>query len=124
MAKTAKPKKQSKTSLAKSAKKTAPASKTKSTKASTAAATTGAHRFAHPFFTTVPKNKRKTVQGVGTSLSAFAATKLEQIPAPLRDPTMTLAQIIGQVGSGAIEAAKSITFHAVGDTGTFGTAIQ
>ena len=57
-------------------------------------------------------------------MSAFAATKLEPIPDPLRDPTITLAEIIGQSGASAIDASKSITFHAVGDTGTLGNAVQ
>ena len=112
-----------------SAKKSSATKKTSSSKQIAKAAhpkpdTKAVHRFAHPFFTTVPKKNRTSVAGVGKSLSAYAATKLEQIPDPLRDPTMTLAEIIGQSGADAIDASKSITFHAVGDTGTLGTAIQ
>ena len=118
----AKVKKLVKAAVKKSSKKVT-ASKTSITKTASAV-TKGIHRFAHPFFTTIPKKDRKTVQGVGKSLSAFAATKLEQIPDPLRDPSMTLAEIIGQSGANVIEASKAMTFHAVGDTGTLGTAIQ
>ncbi|HEX4850902.1 MAG TPA: metallophosphoesterase family protein, partial [Puia sp.] len=77
-------------------------------------------RFAHPFFTTTPKNKRKEIPGVGKGLSEYPskAWLLEKIPPPHRDPTMTLDEIIGADGLKEIENAKSITFHAVGDTGS------
>jgi hypothetical protein len=74
-------------------------------------------RFAHPFFTNTPPAKRKNIPGVGNRMKAFAATKLEKIPPPIRDPTMTLAEIIGQQGVTGIETAKTISFHAIGDTG-------
>lgn len=74
-------------------------------------------RFAHPFFTTTPINKRSTVPGVGTRMTDHIQTKLEPIPTPLRNPTMTLEEIIGKAGVVAIENAKSISFHSVGDTG-------
>ncbi|MFI5263384.1 MAG: metallophosphoesterase family protein [Candidatus Kapaibacterium sp.] len=124
MAKTLKTKRGAKGATSKAAKKSASAAKTKIIPARPVAGAMQIHRFAHPFFTTVPQNRRKAVQGIGTSMAAFAATKLLPIPAPLRDPTMTLADVIGQSGANAIQASKSITFHAVGDTGTLGTAIQ
>jgi hypothetical protein len=77
-------------------------------------------RFAHPFFTTTPKNKRKEIPDVGKSLAEYPskAWLLEPIPAPKREPTMTLDEIIGPVGLQQINDAGSITFHAVGDTGS------
>ncbi|GAA4728464.1 metallophosphoesterase family protein [Flavisolibacter ginsenosidimutans] len=74
-------------------------------------------RFAHPFFTTLPVEERPVVPGVGRRMTDFIATKLEKIPDPQRDPTMTLNEIIGQAGAKQIEASGSISFHAVGDTG-------
>ena len=74
-------------------------------------------RFAHPFITMVPVSKRKRVPGVGIRMIDHIKTKLEQIPKPHRTPTMALAEIIGSAGVTAIEKTKSITFHAVGDTG-------
>jgi hypothetical protein len=50
-------------------------------------------------------------------MTDFIVANLEKIPDPLRDPTMTLAEIIGVQGVTEIEKAQSITFHAVGDTG-------
>jgi len=78
-------------------------------------------RFAHPFFTTVPKSKRKAIPGVGKGLAEYPATALllEPIPALNRNPpTMTLDEIIGTPGVKQVQAAGSITFHAVGDTGS------
>jgi Calcineurin-like phosphoesterase len=74
-------------------------------------------RWAHPFFTTTPKNQRKPVPGIGTSLIDHVKGNLEVIPAPDREPVMTLGEIIGQAGSDEIQAARSILFHTVGDTG-------
>ena len=74
-------------------------------------------RFAHPFYTNIPPGKRKFIPGVGKRMKDYVATKLENIPPPLREPTITLAEIIGQQGITEIEAMKSITFHTVGDTG-------
>src|SRR6266481_1640999 len=74
-------------------------------------------RFAHPFVTTVPINKRIKVDGIGVRMTDHIKTKLEQIPIPKREPTMGLAEIIGKAGVVDIEKAKSITFHVVGDTG-------
>jgi hypothetical protein len=75
-------------------------------------------RFAHPFFTNIPIAKRAKIAGAGKRMTDYVATKLECIPAVMRDPpVMTLDQIIGQQGVNEIIAAKSISFHAVGDTG-------
>jgi hypothetical protein len=77
-------------------------------------------RFAHPFFVTTPKNKRKAIPGVGKGLAEYPsnALLLEAIPAPKREPTMTLDEIIGASGMKQIQDAGSISFHAVGDTGS------
>src|SRR5215472_9577073 len=77
-------------------------------------------RFAHPFFTTAPKDKRKEIKGVGKGLAEYPskAWLLEKIPPPKREPVMTLDQIIGPDGLKQIQNAGSITFHAVGDTGS------
>lgn len=74
-------------------------------------------RWAHPFFTTTPRNQRKPVPGIGNSLTDHIKGNLEAIPAPSRVPLMTLPEIIGQAGSDEIQAAGSILFHTAGDTG-------
>lgn len=74
-------------------------------------------RFAHPFFTPTPLSQRTDVPGVGTRLLNYIQGNLEPIPAPTRDPLFTLADIIGQAGSGQIQASGSILFHTCGDTG-------
>jgi Calcineurin-like phosphoesterase len=76
-------------------------------------------RFAHPFFTDLPKSSRRSIPGVGKGLAEFPskAWLLEAIPVPKRDPIMTLDEIIGTKGAAAIKKAGSITFHAAGDTG-------
>lgn len=74
-------------------------------------------RFAHPFYTNVPQNKRENIPGVGKRMNDYVIGKLEPIPDPIRDPTITLAEIIGDEGVSAIEKYGSISFHATGDTG-------
>jgi predicted phosphodiesterase len=89
--------------------------------APTAPANTEPLRFAHPFFTTKPKSRRKTIPGVGKGLAEYPsnALLLEPIPPPKRNPpTMTLDEIVGSAGMSDIQKAGSITFHAVGDTGS------
>jgi hypothetical protein len=82
------------------------------------------YRFAHPFYTPVPVNQRKTIPGAGNRMTAFIATKLQPIPAPLREPTMLLEEIIGKTGADEIGKYGSITFHATGDTGAPKTDAQ
>ena len=98
-----------------SATKNAPASKPAKRKISSKAL-----RFAHPFFTTTPKSKRRSVPGVGKGLSNYPSNAglLQPIPAPHRNPTMALDEIIGIKGVAEIKHAGSITFHATGDTGS------
>jgi Calcineurin-like phosphoesterase len=50
-------------------------------------------------------------------MAHYAAEKLGVIPAPTRDPTMNLKDIIGQPGVDEIQQAGVIKFHVVGDTG-------
>ena len=81
----------------------------------------GPLRFAHPFFTTTPKSRRKEIPGVGKGLSEYPskAWLLEKIPKPKRNPpTMTLQEIVGVAGVRQIKNSGSITFQAVGDTGS------
>jgi Calcineurin-like phosphoesterase len=78
-------------------------------------------RFAHPFFTEVPVEKRPVIPGIGRRMTDFVAGTLEKIPAPKRNPPrMTLAEIVGDDGANAIDASGSITFHAAGDSGHTG----
>ena len=81
-------------------------------------------RFAHPFYTATPPDQRPEIPGIGKRMLDFVAAKLEKIPDPRREPTMTLADIIGAKGAAEIEHAQSITFHAVGDTGHDGGLMQ
>lgn len=74
-------------------------------------------RFSHPFYTNVPVDQRKTISGVGKRLNDYVASKLEPIPAPLREPSISLAEIIGDNGVTQIQNAGTIKFHAIGDTG-------
>lgn len=74
-------------------------------------------RWAHPFFTTIPKAERVPVPGIGTTLTDYIKGNLEVIPAPDRTPVFTLPEIIGQKGADQIQAAGSILFHTAGDTG-------
>jgi predicted phosphodiesterase len=77
-------------------------------------------RFAHPFFTTTPKEQRAAIAGVGNGLAKYPSTALllEEIPPPKREPIMQLDEIVGTDGMNEIVASGSITFHAVGDTGS------
>ena len=90
---------------------------TSKTKAKTATRKTPILRFAHPFFTTTPKQARAPVPGIGKQLLDYVQGNLQPIPAAQRPPTMTLADVIGQQGSDEIAASGAISFHAVGDTG-------
>ena len=74
-------------------------------------------RFAQPFYTTTPVENRPTIPGIGKRMVDYLATQLQPIPAPLRDPSMALAEIIGDAGAAAILSSGSICFHATGDTG-------
>ncbi len=73
-------------------------------------------RFAQPFYTDVPLDQRPVIDGIGTRMTDYIKTLLEPIPDPFRDPTMLLAEIIGDKGVAEIQQAGAIKFHAVGDT--------
>jgi hypothetical protein len=88
-------------------------------------AKTPSFRFAHPFFTNVPIDRRPVVPGVGRRMTDFVQGTLEKIPAPKRNPPrMTLDEIVGDAGAKAIDASGSITFHAAGDSGHTGGATE
>ncbi|WP_461448902.1 metallophosphoesterase family protein [Mucilaginibacter sp.] len=74
-------------------------------------------RFAHPFFTPTPIEQRDVVEGIGTRMTDYIQTQLLPIPAPLRNPTMMLSEIIGDAGVNEIEQTGTLIFHTVGDTG-------
>ena len=77
-------------------------------------------RYAHPFFTPTPPSEREVSPRTNTkSMAPFAADpgKLGPIPAPTRDPTMDLKDIIGQPGVNDIQHAGTIKFHVIGDSG-------
>ena len=84
------------------------------------AAKPGPLRFAHPFYTTTPKAKRTAIKGVGKGLAEYPskALLLEKIPPPKRNPLMILDEIIGAADAKKIADYGSITFQAVGDTGS------
>jgi hypothetical protein len=92
-------------------------SKPKSSKAYISKSLKPIYRFAHPFYDNTPPDQRTPVPGIGERMTDYIATKLEPIPDPKRDPTMTLAEIIGEAGAKEIEDSKIICFHATGDTG-------
>ena len=77
-----------------------------------------AMRYAHPFFTTVPPEKREPIEGLNASrMAEFIAQSLGPIPKPKRKSAMKLAEVIGEAGVQEIETVGSISFHATGDTG-------
>jgi len=76
------------------------------------------YRFAHPFFTETPVTDRKSISGVGTRMSDFIKTKLESIPKVKGKSIMLLKDVIGAKGAAEIDSHKSISFHALGDSGT------
>ena len=71
-------------------------------------------RFAHSFYDE-SLSSDKTSENVG--IIEYIQTTLLPFPDPQREPTMQLAEIIGQQGVDEIIANGSISFHAVGDTG-------
>lgn len=69
-------------------------------------------RYGDPFF-----GKSPSSSPFGTDPVAWVKTQLGPIPSPLEPSVYDLASLIGQDGAGKIEAAGSISIHAVGDTG-------
>jgi hypothetical protein len=91
-------------------------SKKKSTRAARSSTSHQITRFAHPFFTTVPLAQRKVINGAARMTDRIEV-HLEKIPPVKGTSTMELADVIGPAGVQEIEQEKSISFHAVGDTG-------
>jgi len=77
-------------------------------------AASGSLRFAHPYYTT---SLQQRLQTGGGRLLDHIQGKLQAIPKPRGEPTMTLSDIIGAQGATEIQQAKEISFHAVGDSG-------
>ncbi len=71
-------------------------------------------RFAHPYYTT---SLQQRLQTGGGRLLDHIKGKLQVIPKPRGEPTMTLSDVIGTQGATEVEQAKEISFHAVGDSG-------
>jgi hypothetical protein len=75
-------------------------------------------RYAYPFFSTTPPERRAIAPAAGAQRARdFAASHLGPIPPPRGTPVMDLADIIGKKGVDAIQASGSIRFHTTGDTG-------
>jgi hypothetical protein len=87
------------------------------TKNKAASPAVGPSRFAHPFFTHTPIQKRPVHPRYGNRLLQHIQGNLQAVPAPTRAPAMTLDEIIGAQGAKDIQAAQMMRFHAAGDTG-------
>jgi hypothetical protein len=74
-------------------------------------------RFAHPFYDTVPPEQRERKGPFGHRMLEYIQGTLHPIPVLKGKGLMTLADVIGQAGSGAIAASNQITIHVAGDTG-------
>lgn len=74
-------------------------------------------RFAHPYYTNVPPEKRPVHSVYGQRMTDYIQGKLNPIPPVKGDSMFTLADVIGQEGSDGIAAAGQITIHVAGDTG-------
>lgn len=86
---------------------------------------TPVHRFAHPFYDLVPANASPARPADAPAIAAFTDGKLQPIPKLKRNPPeMTLAEIIGQGASNAVQASGKIMIHAFGDTGHPGSETQ
>ncbi len=76
-------------------------------------------RYAHPFFGDTPPPAGVANPFGDATLSAWVVQQLQPIPAP-GDPNSVynLSKLIGPAAVDQIQAAGSINFHALGDTGT------
>ena len=75
------------------------------------------NRYAFPFYSSLPPARRPPHPG-GNSGAAFAKASLGPFPPkPKGNSSMALADIIGAPAVQEIEAAGSLRFHSVGDTG-------
>jgi hypothetical protein len=73
-------------------------------------------RFAHPFFTTVPLNRRSPTRA-GLRMVNYVQQNLQPVPKPKSPTVMTLADIVGTQSAKDIEQSGTLRFHSVGDTG-------
>ena len=74
-------------------------------------------RFAHPFFDTVPPEKRAKVGTFGHRMLEHIQGTLNPIPAVRGKSLMTLADVVGKAGADSIAASGQIIIHVTGDTG-------
>jgi hypothetical protein len=79
----------------------------------------GPLRYAHPFFTLVPaEQRRSSFSPYGARMSGWIAKSAGPIPKPrTATSVLDLAEVIGSDGVKEVEAAGVLRFHAVGDTG-------
>lgn len=75
------------------------------------------HRFAHPFFTSIPIENRADIPGIGKQMTSYIEKTLLPFPIPKGNSKMTLSDIIGIKGAEEIKNAKVLIFHSMGDTG-------
>src|SRR5205823_5664695 len=69
-------------------------------------------------YTTTEPEARSPVPGIGAvRMLDFIEDHLESIPPVRGDSKLTLQDIVGADGASEIEAAGSLIFHSVGDTG-------
>jgi hypothetical protein len=78
---------------------------------------TGAIRFAHPFYDTARPEQRAKQGSFGHRMLDHIQGTLNPIPPVTGNGMLTLADVIGKAGSDAIEASNQITIHVAGDTG-------
>src|SRR5258708_39561512 len=75
-------------------------------------------RFAHPFFTTTPIERRAPQPETGMRrMDQFLQDNLERVPVPHKGGLWSLRDVIGADGANAIAQAGRIRLHATGDTG-------
>src|SRR5436190_8992228 len=74
------------------------------------------NRFAHPFFTDTPPERRAPTR-YGTRLTDHIKTTLNRIPPVKGKSVMTLADLVGTASAQALEQSGKLIFHSTGDTG-------
>src|ERR1700751_5722581 len=75
-------------------------------------------RFAHPFFTPTPPDKRMLSVDGATRMLEYIAKKLQPLPQYKNAKLiMTLKDIVGTQSANEITAAGVMSFHLGGDTG-------
>src|SRR5262245_56704621 len=74
-------------------------------------------RFAHPFFTNTPPERRTPMPPYGRRMLEHIQGTLNAVPKPAADPVLALSDIIGTQGAKDIEQTGTLVFQTVGDTG-------